>query len=182
MKEYLSSLGNTFSPAPAYYYHPHQHQYPTMPFPAPQLQSYYPIREPVPEPKVKSCYNCGSSGHLGQDCREETLDDMTRSGESCPSRRMTSSHSFVLHPAADFNLNFAPQPLAVPEPESRNGPAVYANHMKGRTGSHPMHEQPASRSFATRDETEDRGKSIHSSNQRDNFHDRSLNQGDQSGS
>lgn len=87
VKDYLSSLGNTFSPAPSFYYQPHQYSAVTVPFPAAQFQSYYPITEPVPEPKVKSCYNCGSAGHLGQECREETLDDLTRSGKSRPTLR-----------------------------------------------------------------------------------------------
>lgn len=148
-----------------------------MPFPA-QFHSYFPITESVPEPKVKSCYNCGSAGHLGQECREETLDDLTRSGMSLP---RAQPHQLTCLSSADFNLNFAPQPL-VTESEPRNGPPVYTNHMKGRIG-HPTHEQqPASRSFATKDETDERGKSLHTTSQRDGFHDRSLNQGDQAGS
>ena len=54
----------------------HSHRQKTSP--PPQLQRHQ-QRVSSPPPKI-SCYNCGSNAHLASDCKEQTMEDITRGG------------------------------------------------------------------------------------------------------
>lgn len=70
---------------------PQQHQQQQQPpkqnyVSAPPVVSYAPVnttqpQQPTPPAKV-SCYNCGSSNHTAPDCKEQTMEDITRGGMS----------------------------------------------------------------------------------------------------
>ena len=80
VKDYLNSLASSTAPSSNSAYQRFHPPYTPLSVPVPVYQTYFPIKGPLPEPRVKSCYNCGSSGHLGQECRAETLDELTAQG------------------------------------------------------------------------------------------------------
>lgn len=40
--------------------------------------------EPIIRPRKISCYNCGANTHLGPDCKEGSMEEMTRRMSSSP--------------------------------------------------------------------------------------------------
>jgi len=76
--------GNYMAPSqPTYPYHHNGemwNQYPQNPHPSHNFIRHVVTFSPaVPPPKL-SCYNCGAQGHVGVDCKELTLEEITQQG------------------------------------------------------------------------------------------------------
>ncbi|KAF7269359.1 uncharacterized protein LOC143203087 [Rhynchophorus ferrugineus] len=53
--------------------------FPQYSFPCfPLLYSSYPPANPLPPRNPPGCYNCGATGHLGQDCTQQNIDEITQ--------------------------------------------------------------------------------------------------------
>ena len=61
---------------------------------APYANPYYAIVDVFQERSKPTgtlyCYNCGQSGHLGNDCTEKTLDDLTKDSKYSSSLSMST--------------------------------------------------------------------------------------------
>lgn len=70
-------------PAPVYYFQPQFLPYPSIPAVNGPFAHFPTVGETIGERKLGhiipiSCYNCGESGHLGNECIQETVEDATR--------------------------------------------------------------------------------------------------------
>lgn len=92
-----------------------QHHPQTLQHQTPVLQNYVPVvppgvaYAPIPPPPPKiSCYNCGSNSHVASDCKEQTMEDITRGGTILTKINLSFFQLYGKNKNFLLNSNFQP--------------------------------------------------------------------------